>query len=311
MNEITTIARPANALVPANITDAMHLAEFMSRARTVPKHLQDSPGDCLMVIEQAMRWGMSPFAVAQATSVISGKLMYEGKLVAAAVESSGAIVGLIAYDFSGEGDGRTITVTATRRGETNPRTVTVAFKDARTNNEMWKRQPDQQLVYHGARVWARRWTPAVILGVYSREEMGVIIDGESEDTTPPSRDARDAMNADIPLKAAATGTGMRGARIEDRAKSYGDSIDLSPLLEDHGPTWLKNLETLLMVTATDQEEILAIGGHFRVSNTLADKQAPADVKRRVTELLANGYKRFAEPADDDTEAHEPATEDVA
>jgi hypothetical protein len=89
------------------------------------------------------------------------------------------------------------------------------------------------------------------------------------------------------------------------------SIDLSPLLEDHGPTWLKNLETLLMVTATDQEEILAIGGHFRVSNTLADKRAPVDVKRRVTELLANGYKRFAEPADDGTEAHEPETEGVA
>jgi len=313
MNEIATMARPTNALVPANITDAMHLAEFMSRARTVPKHLQDSPGDCLMVIEQAMRWGMSPFAVAQATSVISGKLMYEGKLVAAAVESSGAIVGLIAYDFSGEGDGRTITVTATRRGETNPRTVTVAFKDARTNNEMWKRQPDQQLVYHGARVWARRWTPAVILGVYSREEfMGPTIDGEianDEDTTPPPSQ-RDQINNEVRLKTVAANT-RRGARIEDRAKSYGDSIDLSPLLEDHGPTWLKNLETLLMVTATDQEEILAIGGHFRVSNTLADKQAPADVKRRVTELLANGYKRFAEPADDDTEAYEPATEDVA
>ena len=42
---------------------------------------------CLVVIEQAMRWGMSPFAVAQCTSSIGGKLMYEGKLVAAAVES--------------------------------------------------------------------------------------------------------------------------------------------------------------------------------------------------------------------------------
>ena len=68
--------------------EALRLAEFMARARTLPKHLQASPGDCLMVVEQAMRWGMSPFAVAQATSVISGKMMYEGKLVAAAVETS-------------------------------------------------------------------------------------------------------------------------------------------------------------------------------------------------------------------------------
>ena len=56
--------------------------------------------------------------------------------------------------------------------------MTVTLREARTDNQMWKRQPDQQLVYHGARVWARRWTPAVILGVYSREEMGQIIEGE-------------------------------------------------------------------------------------------------------------------------------------
>ncbi|HXI75817.1 MAG TPA: hypothetical protein VNH21_01685, partial [Steroidobacteraceae bacterium] len=142
MNEIATMARPTNALMPTNITDAMQLAEFMSRARTLPKHLWDSPGDCLMVVELAMRWGMSPFAVAQGVSIINGKMMIEGKLVAAAVESSGAITGHIDYDFAGEGEARIITVTATRRGETNPRTVTVAFKDARTNNEMWKKQPD-------------------------------------------------------------------------------------------------------------------------------------------------------------------------
>ena len=153
-----------SGLVPKSMDEALRLAEFMAKARTVPKHLQDSPGDCLMVVELAMRWGMSPFAVAQGTSVISGKLMLEGKMVAAAVETSGAIVGHIDYSYAGEGEARAITVSATRRGETNPRTVTVTLKEAKTNNEMWKRQPDQQLAYHGVRVWARRWTPSVILG---------------------------------------------------------------------------------------------------------------------------------------------------
>jgi RecT family len=196
MNEVVPFG--STGLVPHNMDEALRLAEFMSRARTVPKHLQDSPGDCLMAIEQAMRWGMSPFAVAQATSIISGKLMFEGKLVAAAVETSGAIVGQLEYEFSGEGDARAVKVSGTRRGETNPRTITIVLKEARTNNEMWKRQPDQQLCYHGARVWARRWTPAVILGVYSREEMGPIIDSHAEDVTP-----RQAINTEVPLRAAA------------------------------------------------------------------------------------------------------------
>ena len=46
---------------------------------------------------------MSPFAVAQSTSVIQGKLMFEGKLVSAAVQSSGILSSRLAYDFDGEG----------------------------------------------------------------------------------------------------------------------------------------------------------------------------------------------------------------
>ena len=61
-------------------------------------------------------------------------------------------------------------VSATRKGETEPRSITHSFKDAKTTNEMWIKQPDQQLVYSGSRVWARRWTPGVMLGVYVPEE---------------------------------------------------------------------------------------------------------------------------------------------
>jgi hypothetical protein len=188
--------RGSSAIVPTSMNDAMRLADMMSRGRLMPKHLLDSPGDCLMVVEQAMRWNMSPFAVAQATSVIQGKLMFEGKLVAAAVEASGAIDGLLDYTFEGEGDSRAVIVSATRHGEKEPRTVRVALKDAITTNGIWKKQPDQQLVYHGARVWARRWTPGVTLGVYSPEEM----------TDPrhdgPTIEARAEVIPDLPPDAA-------------------------------------------------------------------------------------------------------------
>lgn len=159
-----------NSMTPRNMNDAIRLAELMCQGKMVPSHLQNSPGDCLMIIEQAMRWNMSPFAVAQCTSSVKGKLMFEGKLVAAAVENSGAIVGLMDYRFEGTGNDRKIIVSATRRGETSPKEVEVFLKDVRTSNEMWTKQPDQQLVYSGSRVWARRWTAGVMLGVYTPEE---------------------------------------------------------------------------------------------------------------------------------------------
>lgn len=160
----------SNALMPTDMRSAMDLATMMARAKLVPGHLQDKPGDCLLVIEQAMRWGMSPFAVAQSTSVIQGKLMFEGKLVSAAVQSSGILSSRLAYDFDGEGQSRAVTVKATIRGEDEPRTMRVTLAEAKTTNGMWTKQPDQQLVYFGTRAWARRHTPEIMLGVYAPEE---------------------------------------------------------------------------------------------------------------------------------------------
>jgi hypothetical protein len=159
-------------LVPRSMDEAIRLAKAMASARLMPEHFKDDVGSALMVVEQAMRWRMSPFAVAQCTSLVKNKLMYEGKLVAAAIETSGAIEGLIDYTFAGSGAERTVTVSATRRGEREPRTITIRLADVKTNNEWWTKQPDQQLVYSGARNWARRWTPAVMLGVYSPDEFG-------------------------------------------------------------------------------------------------------------------------------------------
>jgi hypothetical protein len=172
MNAMTTVAHAAPAaLTPSNFGEAMRLAEMMSQGKLVPAHLQGKPADCLMVIEQAVRWNTSPFAVAQSTSVISGKLMFEGKLVAAVVNASGLLVGRLRHDLSGEGDSRKVTVSGHIAGEAEPRTVEVTLKEAKTTNGMWTKQPDQQLVYAGSRVWARRHTPEVMLGIYSPEEM--------------------------------------------------------------------------------------------------------------------------------------------
>lgn len=158
-----------SALMPQNLTDAMRLAELMAKGKMVPEHLRN-PSDMMMVIEQAVRWGMSPFAVAQCTGIVKGKLSYEGKLVSAAINSSGILQGRLDYEFHGEGSARAVVASGTIRGETKVREVTVTLASARTENEHWKKSPDQMLTYHAARVWARRHAPEVMLGVYSTEE---------------------------------------------------------------------------------------------------------------------------------------------
>ena len=154
-------------LVPA---DEERLAHFMATARMIPPHLQKSPADCLLVIRQAIRWHMDPFAVAQECSSIQGKVMYGGKLVAAVINTHANLKEHLSYRYHGKGDARAVTVSGHIDGENEPRTIRVALKDAKTTNKVWQTQPDQQLAYHGARVWARRHAPELMLGVYSPEE---------------------------------------------------------------------------------------------------------------------------------------------
>jgi hypothetical protein len=173
MNEIAKIqpAQPQSfGLVPTTMGEAMQLANMMAGAKLVPAALQKSPADCLMVIQQAIRWNMDAFAVAQECSVIQGKLMHSGKLVAAVINARGNLAERLSFSYEGEGDERMITVSGRLFGESEARTVTVKLKDARTQNRVWQTQPDQQLMYHGSRVWARRHAPELMLGVYSPEE---------------------------------------------------------------------------------------------------------------------------------------------
>lgn len=188
MNAIATLPQTAaastgtrmNALVPNNIAEALQLADIMAKASLMPDHLRNKPGDCLLVVMQAQRWGMDAVSVAQSTSVVHGKLCYEGKLVAAALYSMGAIEGRLKYEFSGTGENRTVKITGRPRGSGVEQVVEGTVGNWKTGNEQWKKIPDDMLVYRGTRQWARRYAPEALLGVYTPDEF--------EDTQPePTR----------------------------------------------------------------------------------------------------------------------------
>lgn len=205
-NELTVVksgevAYAPSLLVPQSVGEGMTLAKMLSESSLVPKHLQGKVADCFLIVEQSMRWGMSPFAVAQATSLISGKLMFEGKLVAAVINAKADLAERLRFDYSGEGESRKVTVRGTFRGEKDPRSVEVSLREARTGNEMWRRQPDQQLAYHGARVWARRHAPEVMLGIYAPEEMATPANaeqGEPRATYEAPPNSRGGIMTDTP-----------------------------------------------------------------------------------------------------------------
>ena len=152
----------------------MRLAEQMATSKlSVPEHLRGNIGDCLAIITQAMLWNMNPFAVAQKTHIVSGRLGYEAQLVNAVVQNSGAVRGAPRYEYRGEGEQLECRVGYVLRGEAEPTFGEwLMFKSVTTRNSpLWKTNVKQQLGYLQVKNWARAFTPGAILGVYTVDEL--------------------------------------------------------------------------------------------------------------------------------------------
>lgn len=159
------------------------IAETLAQSSLVPESLLgDKSGEyplekkvanCMLVTEQAHRWGMSPFAVIGCASVVYGRLMWEGKLIHAVIEAKTGV--RLRYDYNEEkGDKFGVTVSGILSGEEEPRTVfgTVGQWKTTANGSPWSNPLDhpRQLRYRGAREWARAHSPGCILGIITDDE---------------------------------------------------------------------------------------------------------------------------------------------
>lgn len=169
---------------------AVAIAEKMALAPVIPEHLRGERdgqsfkpfdrhqvlGNCFLVANQALLWGLDPFTVAQQTSVVRGKLCYEGKLVAALIQRALGPIRL-RYAYFGEPgtDGFGIRIT---HPDDDSRAIEGTVGDWATRERgggisaQWKGASNQRrmLKYRGDREWARLWMPEVIMGVYGADE---------------------------------------------------------------------------------------------------------------------------------------------
>lgn len=210
------------------------IATMMASSNLVPEHLnkimkvkgqdielspKEAVANCFLVTNQAIRWRMDPFAVAQHTFVTKGKVGYEGKMIAAVINTHPAIEKRLSYSYAGQGQERKVTVTAKLKGDTEPRSIEGRVKDWATtgSGSPWgnANQHDQMLSYRGAREWARRWLPEAVLGVWGDDEI------EMFENTDRTHDAGEA-----PQRGAA---GLRAALVDkDAAPQASAPVEPAP-----------------------------------------------------------------------------------
>ena len=196
-----TVGTAAAIFSPEGMDRLVRFATLMADSKAaVPAHLAGKPADCLAVTMQAAQWGMNPFAVAQKTHVVNGTLGYEAQLVNAVVSSSNLLATRLNYKWDGDwskvsgktdkSPSLTVTVWATLKGESEPRTLTISMAQAGVRNSpLWEQDPRQQLAYLCVKRWARLHAPDVLLGVYTPDELQEAAPRVERDITPPASTA--------------------------------------------------------------------------------------------------------------------------
>jgi len=214
------IPKARELMLSPTLMDRMwRFAEMMAKGTlTTPDHLRGKPHDCFAIVMQATLWNMDPFAVAQKTHVINGKLGYEAQLVNAVLQKSGAIVGSPKYGFNKEGSNTLCRVGCVIAGETEitwgewHSSGAVQVK----NSPLWKTNVPQQMGYLQLKNWARLYTPGAILGVQTVDELMDVPDAllDMPPAPPPAgprRKSENAAGADV--AAAPVGTNMETGEI--------------------------------------------------------------------------------------------------
>jgi hypothetical protein len=193
---------PISMMFDPTISDRVKIiAQTMAQGRvTVPEHLRNNVGDCLAIVMQAASWRLNPFAVAQKTHLVQGRLGYEAQLVSAVVSSLGLLNGRFRYDYIGDWsriakrpkmvkssrgfevptpgwseadeEGLGVRVIGKLVGDEEPRDHQLWLVQAwPRNSTLWATNPSQQLSYLAVKQWVRKYAPDAILGVYTPDEL--------------------------------------------------------------------------------------------------------------------------------------------
>lgn len=162
----------SHGLAPRSMAELMDFGQLMAKAGPmVGKAFRESPGSCIAVTMQAMRWNMDPFAVSQKAYVTGETVAYEAQLINAVVLSNAPLARRPIYTFTGEGNRRRCKVSIWLRGEPEALEYETPEVTPTGNSPLWKKDLDQQLCYYAIRAWARRHMPELIMGVYTPDEL--------------------------------------------------------------------------------------------------------------------------------------------
>lgn len=252
----SAIAVGTGGITFQNAGEVMEYAKMMAvSGSAVPKHLRGQPGACLGIIDDAIRFQTSPYALARKSFFVNDNLAYEAQVIAGIINRFAPLKERPDVTFEGEGGERKCFVTFKFRDGAVRTYESPKFKDIYPKNSpLWKNDPDQQHAYYSLRAGARRFCPEIILGMFDVDEMRQTIDHQDDEQRPSLQDRLAAAKSGpqtgegfdrqyVTDQTAGLVSGQEFEKQEPSESPSSDEVDVSPVDQGSGAADLQTAPT--------------------------------------------------------------------
>jgi hypothetical protein len=218
---MNAVAKWEVSLRPQNFQELLTFADRAAKSSMVPKDYQGRPENVLLAVQMGSELGLAPMQSLQNIAVINGRPGVFGDAMPGLCRQS-PLCEDIEERVEGEGD-QMVAICIAKRAGKKPVEARFSVADAKKaglwgKSGPWTQYPQRMLVWR-ARSWALRDAfPDVLRGLGQVEELrdmepphpGPTIDHapepEASVPSPPPPDRRDAINNEVPVRAAAAAT---------------------------------------------------------------------------------------------------------
>ena len=215
MNAIAKTGGAGFSLQPQNVTEAMQMAEMLSKSQMIPKNYQNKPQDTLVAMMMGSELGLHPIQALQNIAVINGKPSIYGDAMLALVQNHSAFGGIQeSFDEAAQ-----VATCIVWRKSGEKHTVTFSQADAKQAGLWgkpgpWTQYPKRMMTFRARGFALRDQFADALAGLISREE--------AEDM--PERDMGNAQRHEQPKEAAPALPAYPQERLDKKLPDYQANI---------------------------------------------------------------------------------------
>jgi hypothetical protein len=209
---------PVEDVIPmfdtAKFEQMARVAAAMAGSSLLPAHIRGNDemtarANAFLIVSMAYQFQVPPLQLAQVSYVLHGKMGFEGKFVHALLEKQlGTPFEFEYLNDESAGDAFRIRVTNERPADRKPVSIegTVGMwktfeKDGTTVKGNWRIDPRKQLRYRGVVEWGRAYSPGLVLGLLTDDELDNLRDDLAERRQRPQITIPSAPRAEVQAQA--------------------------------------------------------------------------------------------------------------